>query len=140
MSDFGGREGSTHEADRGSLGVLALWIAVLAFAGPFAGKLGDVQHNRAVDYLPASADSTQVAKIQDQLPGGETTELVLVYHRDGGLSSADRAAASDQVADIERELNLVRAPEGVPSKSGDTVMYPVASTSPGRTRRPGTRS
>ncbi|MFJ8953414.1 MMPL family transporter [Streptomyces sp. NPDC102381] len=113
-------------------GVLALWIAVLAFAGPFAGKLGDVQHNRAVDYLPASADSTQVAKIQDRLPGGETTELVLVYHRDGGLSSADRAAASAQVADIERELSLVRAPEGVPSKSGDTVMYPVASTSPGQ--------
>ncbi|MFD7293353.1 MMPL family transporter [Streptomyces sp. NPDC059897] len=112
-------------------GVLALWVAVLALAGPFAGKLGDVQHNRAVDYLPASADSTQVAKIQERLPGGETTELVLVYHRDGGLGAADRAAAAEQVADIDRELNLVRAPEAVPSKSGDTVMYPVASTGPG---------
>lgn len=105
---------------------------MLAFAGPFAYKLGDVQHNRAVDYLPASADSTQVAKIQDRLPGGETTELVLVYHRDGGLSSVDRAAASAQVADVESELSLVRVPEGVPSKNGDTMMYPVASTSPGQ--------
>ncbi|MFZ3570657.1 MMPL family transporter [Streptomyces sp. BH097] len=112
-------------------GVLALWVAVLALAGPFAGKLGDVQHNRAVDYLPASADSTQVAKIQERLPGGETTELVLVYHRSGGLGAADRATAAEQVADIDRKLNLVRTPEAVPSKSGDTVMYPVASTGPG---------
>ncbi|MET8470824.1 MMPL family transporter [Streptomyces sp. NPDC004856] len=112
-------------------GVLALWIAVLALAGPFAGKLGDVQHDRAVDYLPASADSTQVAKIQERLPGGETTELVLVYHRDGGLTAADRETAARQVAEVDRELDLMKAPEGVPSKSGDTLMYPVASTGPG---------
>lgn len=71
--------------------VLGLWIAVLAIASPFAAKLGDVQHDRAVDYLPASADSTQVAKIQERLPGGEATEMVLVYHRDAGLTAADRA-------------------------------------------------
>lgn len=40
------------------------------------------------------ADSTQVAKIQDTLPGGESTDLVLVYHRDGGLTAADRATAA----------------------------------------------
>ncbi|WP_372349882.1 MMPL family transporter [Streptomyces sp. KL116D] len=112
--------------------LLALWVAVLALAGPFAGKLGDVQKDRAVDYLPASADSTQVAKIQDRLPGGETTELVLVYHRDGGLTAADREAAGGQVAAIEREFELAAAPEGVPSKSGDTLMYPVASNAPGQ--------
>ncbi|WP_338696307.1 MMPL family transporter [Streptomyces sp. Q6] len=112
--------------------LLGLWIAVLALAGPFAGKLGDVQHDRAVDYLPASADSTQVAKIQDRLPGGETTELVLVYHRDGGLTAGDRETAGEQVAAIGRELKLTGTPEGVPSKSGDTLMYPVASNAPGQ--------
>lgn len=64
--------------------VLALWIGLLAVVGPFAAKLSDVQHDRAVDYLPSSADSTRVAKTEDSLPGGESTELVLVYHRDGG--------------------------------------------------------
>ena len=73
--------------------LLGLWVALLAFVAPFASKLADVQHDRAVDYLPASADSTQVAKIEEQLPGGETTELVLVYHRDGGLTAADRTTA-----------------------------------------------
>ncbi|MEU8978781.1 MMPL family transporter [Streptomyces sp. NPDC048309] len=111
--------------------LLALWVALLAVVGPFAAKLADVQHDRAVDYLPASADSTQVARIEDQLPGGETTELVLVYHRDGGLSAADRATAARQVAKITRENPLTGTPKGVPSRDGTTLMYPVASSAPG---------
>ncbi|RFC74387.1 MMPL family transporter [Streptomyces sp. AcE210] len=111
--------------------LLGLWIVVLAIAGPFAGKLSDVQHDRAVDYLPASADSTQVAKIQDELPGGESTELVLVYHRDGGLTAADRTTAAAQIARVERTFDLTAVPKGVPSRDGATLMYPVASTTPG---------
>ncbi|MFE2986724.1 MMPL family transporter [Streptomyces sp. NPDC059262] len=111
--------------------LLGLWIVVLAIAGPFAGKLSDVQHDRAVDYLPASADSTQVAKIQDELPGGESTELVLVYHRDGGLTAADRTTAAAQVARVDRTFDLTAVPKGVPSRDGTTLMFPVASTTPG---------
>ncbi|WP_030043042.1 MMPL family transporter, partial [Streptomyces resistomycificus] len=111
--------------------VLGLWIAVLALASPFASKLSDVQRDRAVDYLPASADSTQVAKIQERLPGGEATEMVVVYHRDGGLTAADRATAADQVKRIAGAHQLTGEPRGVPSRDGTTLMYPVASTEPG---------
>ncbi|MEU7582600.1 MMPL family transporter [Streptomyces sp. NPDC041068] len=111
---------------------LGLWIVVVALASPFAAKLADVQKDRPVDYLPASAGSTEVAKIQDQLPGGEATELVLVYHRDGGLTAADRAAAGEQVDEIARAHRLVAEPKGVPSEDGTTLMYPVASTEPGQ--------
>ncbi|MFF4468041.1 MMPL family transporter [Streptomyces sp. NPDC001599] len=111
--------------------VLGLWIAVLAIASPFAAKLGDVQRDRAVDYLPASADSTQVAKIQERLPGGEATEMVLVYHRDAGLTAADRATAAEQLARIAAAHELTGRPAGIPSKDGTTLMYPVASTEPG---------
>ncbi|MET7984266.1 MULTISPECIES: MMPL family transporter [unclassified Streptomyces] len=111
--------------------VLALWIGLLAVVGPFAAKLSDVQHDRAVDYLPSSADSTRVAKIEDRLPGGEATELVLVYHRDGGLRPADRATANRQVAAITRANPLTGTPRAVPSPDGTTLMYPLASTAPG---------
>ncbi|MEU6675931.1 MMPL family transporter [Streptomyces sp. NPDC046925] len=111
---------------------LALWIGVIALAGPFASKLADVQQDRAIDYLPAGADSTQAAKIQDQLPGGEATELVLVYHRDGGLTAADRKAAAGQIAEIGQAHKLTSAPRAVPAKDGTTLMYPVASTEPGQ--------
>ncbi|MEV6055916.1 MMPL family transporter [Streptomyces sp. NPDC052107] len=112
--------------------VVGLWVVLLAVLGPFAAKLGDVQHNRATDYLPASADSTQVAKLQDRLPGGETTELVLVYHRATGLTAADRATARTQVAEIaDRHRLATGTPHGVPSADGTTLMYPVTSNEPG---------
>ncbi|NDZ87185.1 MMPL family transporter [Streptomyces sp. SID10115] len=111
---------------------LGLWIVVLAVASPFASKLADVQKDRAVDYLPASASSTEVAQLQEKLPGGEATELVLVYHRDGGLTVADRKTAADQVAEVADAHTLVGKPEAVPSKDGATLMYPVASTEPGQ--------
>lgn len=112
--------------------VLGLWIAVLAIASPFAAKLSDVQRDRAVDYLPASADSTQVAKIQDRLPGGEATEMVVVYHRDSGLTADDKATAAEQIAEIAGAHRLTDRPAGIPSQDGTTLMYPVASTEPGQ--------
>ncbi|MFE0455695.1 MMPL family transporter [Streptomyces sp. NPDC058914] len=111
--------------------VLALWVGVLAIASPFAAKLADVQHDRVTDYLPASADSTKAAELQEQLPGGETTELVLVYHRDGGLTAADRATAREQVTRVAGEHVLTGTPQGIPSEDGTTLMYPVASNEPG---------
>ncbi|MEV1077572.1 MMPL family transporter [Streptomyces sp. NPDC050211] len=111
--------------------VLGLWIAVLAIASPFAAKLGDVQRDRAVDYLPASADSTQAAKIEERLPGGEATEMVVVYHRDGGLTAADKATAAGQIDRIADAHTLTEEPAGVPSRDGTTLIYPVASTEPG---------
>ncbi|MFI2504763.1 MMPL family transporter [Streptomyces sp. NPDC018972] len=112
--------------------VVGLWLAALVLVGPLAGKFSEVQQNRAVDYLPDSADSTQVARIQDELPGGESTDLVLVYHRDGGLTAADRQTAAAQVAEVEGAYDLTDTPRGVPSADGGTLMYPVSSTEPGQ--------
>ncbi|MFF0444936.1 MMPL family transporter [Streptomyces sp. NPDC004609] len=111
--------------------VLLFWIAVIAVAGPFAGKLGDVQRDNIVDYLPANADSTQVAEIEQGLPGGETTEVVLVYHRDGGLTAADRAAVERQTGEITAAHRLVAPAKPVPSADGATLMVPVVTTEPG---------
>lgn len=115
-------------------GVLVLWLAVLALAGPMAGGLAGDQQNRAVDYLPTSAGSTRVATLQDALPGGEATELFVVYHRDGGLTDADRATAAGQMAGVAKAHRLTGdgQPRAVPSRDGSTLMYPVASTEPGQ--------
>lgn len=112
--------------------VVGLWLAALVLLGPLAGKFSGIQQNRAVDYLPDSADSTQVARIQDRLPGGESTDLVLVYHRDGGLTDADRSTAADQVAEVSGAFYLTGETRGVPSEDGSTLMYPVSSTQPGQ--------
>ncbi|MFJ5075739.1 MMPL family transporter [Streptomyces sp. NPDC088553] len=113
-------------------GVLALWVIVIALAAPLAGKLGDVQRDRAVDYLPASADSTQVATIMEQMPGGGSTDLVLVYHRDGGLTASDKATAAREVRQVAAEHPLSSPPRAVPSEDGTTLLYAVSSTEPGQ--------
>ncbi|MEV8396606.1 MMPL family transporter [Streptomyces niveus] len=110
--------------------VVGLWVVVIAVAALFAGKLGGVQRDEAVDYLPASADSTHVEKVRQELPGGETTDVIVVYHRDGGLTPADRTVADGQLARIAAEQKLTTPPKGIPSKDGTTLMYPIASAAP----------
>ncbi|MGW6307823.1 MMPL family transporter [Streptomyces niveus] len=110
--------------------VVGLWVVVIAVAALFAGKLGGVQRDEAVDYLPASADSTHVEKVRQELPGGETTDVIVVYHRDGGLTPADRTTADGQLARIAAEQKLTAPPKGIPSKDGTTLMYPIASAAP----------
>jgi RND superfamily putative drug exporter len=111
---------------------VVLWAAVIAIALPFAGGLADAQRDNVVDYLPASADSTQAAEIEQALPGGESTELVVVYHRDGGLTAADRSHAQQQIDGITGAHPFDGpAPQGVPSEDGTTLMYPMSTTAPG---------
>lgn len=110
--------------------VVGLWVVVIAVAALFAGKLGGVQRDEAVDYLPASADSTHVEKVRQELPGGETTDVIVVYHRDGGLTAADRTVADGQLDRIAAGQKLTAPPKGIPSKDGTTLMYPIASAAP----------
>ncbi|MFI6694085.1 MMPL family transporter [Streptomyces sp. NPDC050433] len=110
--------------------VVGLWLVVIAVAALFAGKLGDVQRDEPVDYLPASADSTHVEKVRQKLPGGQTTDLIVVYHRADGLTAADRTTAEEQLARVATEQKLTAAPKGIPSEDGTVLMYPIASAVP----------
>ncbi|MEV7724552.1 MMPL family transporter [Streptomyces sp. NPDC087917] len=140
-------------------GVLVMWAIVIAVAGSFAGRLGDVQRDRTADYLPAGADSTRVARLQEELPGGEVTGALLVYHRDGGLTAADRTTADRQVAAVTvpagtagtagtpgttgpsvsplagskdpRDFGAVLRGPGIASADGATLMYAVSTAAPG---------
>src|SRR6185369_3224562 len=71
--------------------VIGLWLVLAAVMVPLSGKLSSVTTDRAVDTLPASAESTKVAVLEDSLPGGEDNMFVFVYHRAGGMTDADRA-------------------------------------------------
>ncbi|MDJ1130452.1 MMPL family transporter [Streptomyces iconiensis] len=105
--------------------MIGLWLVVLALALPFSGKLGDSTRDQPTDYLPASADSTRVHKLLDQLPGGNTTDLLLVHHRDGGLTAADRETAQRQARAITGEYESTggkAVPRSVPAKDGKTLL------------------
>src|SRR5690349_18045451 len=71
--------------------VIGLWVALAAVMVPLSGKLSSVTTDRAVDTLPAGAESTRAAVLEDSLPGGEDHTFDFVYHRAGGITDADRA-------------------------------------------------
>lgn len=116
--------------------VIGLWVVLLALALPFAGQLADVTRDKQTDYLPSSADSTRVEKLLPGLPGGSTTDVLLVHHRDGGLQDGDRAAARAQVREIAGapgepgayRLSGGAAPRTVEAKDGETLLTPLSLT------------
>src|SRR3954447_1049382 len=80
--------------------VIGFWLVLAAAMVPLGGKLSSVTTDSAVDTLPASAESTKVAVLDDSLPGGDNNTFVFVYHRAGGMTDADRAT-------VERHYNTL---------------------------------
>ena len=84
------------------------WIvlvgALLASGAIFAAGSGAGAETSPGVGLPSSAQSAQVAELQKELPGADSSSALLVYSRDGDvLSDADIAAITEtttQLADI----------------------------------------
>ena len=113
---------------RGKWVVLALWIVAFAVLMPQGAKLADETRDDTTSFLPASAESTDVVKILDQdFVGGETTQGLVVYQRDGGLTGADReriaadARALEQLPDSELPLTRPPAVPFAPASPPDLV-------------------
>ena len=74
--------------------VVVFWVLVLAVAGPLAGKLTGEQKNDSVEWLPQSAESTEVFKLSAQFGTDDEVPAVVVYERRAGITPADIAAAT----------------------------------------------
>ena len=44
--------------------LVLVWVAVAGIGGPYFGKISEVSTNSATDFLPQSAESTQVTEQQ----------------------------------------------------------------------------
>ncbi|MFN8075801.1 MAG: MMPL family transporter [Kineosporiaceae bacterium] len=94
--------------------VIGLWVVLAVIMVPLSGKLSSVTTDRAVDTLPAGAESTKVAALEDSLPGGEDNTFVFVYHRAGALTDADRATGERHYTALSR-----RYPAPAAAQAGD---------------------
>ena len=95
--------------------VLALWIVIAFALFPVGAKLSDETQDDTQSYLPESAESTEVVEILDsEFPDGETTQGLIVYKREGGLTPADREKIAADAAEVEalpeEDLPLVQPP------------------------------
>ncbi|GAA0274994.1 MMPL family transporter [Cryptosporangium japonicum] len=112
--------------------VIGLWVALAVVMVPLSAKLSSVTTDRAVDTLPAGAESTKVAVLEDRRPGGDENTFVFVYHRAGGLTDADRATVQRHYDALARRYlpRTTSAPadedEGPPTRlsaDGEAMMF-----------------
>src|SRR5690349_21318687 len=102
--------------------VLALWVVVLALAGPLAGKLTGVEKNDNSAWLPGGAESTAVMNLQKQFNPEDIVPAVVVYERTAGITPADRAKAAADArafATVPGVVGQVLGP--VPAKDGTAI-------------------
>ena len=82
--------------------VLALWLAAMlvAVALELPARFAAGQDSDRTTFLPSSAESTRAIE-RERASGDERTPLVIVYQRDGGLTAADVAGATADVARLQ---------------------------------------
>lgn len=104
---------------------LAVWIGLVVGGYSLAGKLDSVTRDGEVDYLPASAQSTQVLLAEAGLPGGENGLLMVVYERPGGLRPGDGEAVERGRSELAERFgdDADALPEVVGSADGTALMF-----------------
>jgi RND superfamily putative drug exporter len=107
---------------RAKWAVVAVWILAVVALGPVGSKLSDETQDDTTSFLPESAESTEVVRIlDDDFESGETTQGLIVYERNGGLTEADKAKIAQDARAVndlpDDELPLTQPPQ-VPFAAG----------------------
>ena len=124
--------------------VVAFWLIIVALAGPLAGKLTSAEKNDAQNWLPASAESTQVLQQQVKAQSADIISAVVVYDRPSGIIAADRAKrrrthrSSPRYPAWSTRRSPGRRPPGTGRRCGPSSRSIRARTA--GTRRPGSGS
>lgn len=101
--------------------ILVIWLLLLGGLAPLAGKLSSAENNESVSWLPSSAESTQVVKLQERFSKDETAPAVVIYTRESGITAADRAKAQSDVAGLAKLPGAVQPQGPFPSKDGKAL-------------------
>ncbi|HET6532272.1 MAG TPA: MMPL family transporter [Actinoplanes sp.] len=108
--------------------VLALWLIVLGIAGPLAGKLTGAQQNDNSAWLPGGAEATEVMELAGRFQPDDIAPAVIVYERPSGITAADTAKATADVAalrSVEGVSGEVIGPVPAPDRQALQVIVPV---------------
>jgi RND superfamily putative drug exporter len=104
-----------------ALGLFVLWLLVAGFAGPLSGRLTEVEKNDNAAFLPKTAESTAVNDLQQRFVDQDTTPGILVWERESGLTAADRALATRQLAEVRAVPKVVAVTPLIPSQDGKAL-------------------
>ena len=86
--------------------LIVIWFAVAGIGGPYFGKIGDVASNDQSTFLPASAESTQVAEELRKFQNDTTLPAIIVF------SNNEQSLSKDAVTSITKETRQLSELEG----------------------------
>jgi RND superfamily putative drug exporter len=110
--------------------VVVLWLVI---GGPllvFAGKLTEVRTNDNAEFLPRSAESTEVLDLSAKFFGQDSVPAIVVFEAAEELSPQDLSALSDRVAQVQEVDGVLSPiPAPIPAKDGlaAQVVVPIDS-------------
>ena len=100
--------------------VVAAWLLAAVALGPLQPRLQESTVNDPASFLPASSESRELLDVvEDRFTAGRVTPALVVWHREDGLTAADRARIGEFVATV-RAAELPEAlPAGEPELAAD---------------------
>ena len=102
--------------------ILVGWLLLAAAATPFAMKLSSLQKNDLADFLPGTAEATQVLKLQAGFQDARSLPAVIVFERAGGITAEDRSTVSTEIAGLAGLKGVVGQPSPIiPSADGKAL-------------------
>jgi len=104
---------------------IAVWLLVLPLAGMLSGRLYGIQNNDATQYLPRTAESTQVVAALARQSSQAPLVATVVYVRQSGITAADRAKASADAERFRRYTGGRPVTPPIPSRDGRALMLNV---------------
>ncbi len=96
--------------------LILIWLTAAGVGGPYFGKVNEVSSNDQTNYLPESAEATQVQELQDEFTDSEGIPAVVLF-------VADQEFTEDQLGEISDQLEAVPNLDGVE----DEVSPPIPS-------------
>jgi len=85
--------------------LIITWFAIAGIGGPYFGKIGDVASNDQSTFLPASAESTQVAEELKKFQDDTTIPAIIVFSNNDEVLSAEAigtiSTETRQLADLQ---------------------------------------
>lgn len=78
--------------------LILVWLVGASLGGPLFGKVDEVSSNDQTNYLPESADATQVQKLLGEFNDSDTIPAIAVFTSESELTQTQLDAISDAVA------------------------------------------
>lgn len=99
--------------------LILVWLAVGGIGGPIFGKLSEVSTNDQASFLPVSAESTKVQKLQSEFATSNSVPAIVIIE-------SQQTITPSQMGELQSVKSTIQSVDGVGSSPG-TVIGPIPS-------------